>query len=245
MTNREKIIDLLQRHPGLDDDELAKKLSIVRQTVNQECRLLESRGILRRDPDGPKGKIVNYLLDGQKNNMAKAMAVSPRSSSKPPASVDISKAKDSLCLSGRRFRHVCKIEPDRDSDGKVCAYCPHYDNRKDLELHRYGYGPFCKFKIPTDILKSGVYVITLDGQEKYIGECMKLSGRFNINGYGTIYSRNCYKGGQELNCRINHLIYKEVVSGHVIDLWFRQTANYKSEEQKLLNLIKPEWNRKK
>ena len=243
MTNREKIIDLLQRHPGLDDDELAKKLSIVRQTVNQECRLLESRGILQRDPNGPKGKIVNYLLDGPKDSVTETVVVSPRSSSKSPASVDISKAKGSLSLGGRRFRHVCKIEPDRDSDGKVCACYPQprYDNRDGLELHCYGSRSFCKFKIPTHILKSGVYVITLDGQEKYIGECEKLSERFNA-GYGNISPRNCYKGGQQSNCRINNLIYEEVVLGHVIDLWFRQTANYKSEEQKLRDLIKPEWN---
>jgi hypothetical protein len=47
----------------LDDDVLAVRVTASsRQAVNQACRALETRGVLRRGP-GPDGKIVNTLLD--------------------------------------------------------------------------------------------------------------------------------------------------------------------------------------
>ena len=61
MTNAEKIIEILKNTPGLDDDELAEATGIPhRETVNQDCHLLESQGRLIRSR-GPTGKIVNHL----------------------------------------------------------------------------------------------------------------------------------------------------------------------------------------
>lgn len=61
MTNAEKILALLSRNPGLDDDEISSHANIrPRQQVNQICRLLESRGQIKRTR-GPRGKVVNYL----------------------------------------------------------------------------------------------------------------------------------------------------------------------------------------
>jgi len=60
-TNEERIIARLLDRPGLDDDELSKATGISpRQQVNQICRRLESRGLVRREP-GAHGKIVNFL----------------------------------------------------------------------------------------------------------------------------------------------------------------------------------------
>jgi len=60
-TNEERIIARLRDRPGLDDDELSKATGISpRQQVNQICRRLESRGLVRREP-GARGKIVNFL----------------------------------------------------------------------------------------------------------------------------------------------------------------------------------------
>jgi hypothetical protein len=57
----ERILDLLARTPGLDDDQIAQVLSIEpRQTVNQVCRRLAAGGVLVRER-GPGGKIVNRL----------------------------------------------------------------------------------------------------------------------------------------------------------------------------------------
>lgn len=44
----------------MDDDEIAARMGIVRQNVNQICRRLELQGVLRRTV-GPAGKIVNEL----------------------------------------------------------------------------------------------------------------------------------------------------------------------------------------
>lgn len=60
-TNAQKILEVLAARPGLDDDELSLAANIApRQTVNQECHLLQSRGLVLRET-GPRGKIVNYL----------------------------------------------------------------------------------------------------------------------------------------------------------------------------------------
>ena len=60
-TNEQRIMAMLKDRPGLDDDELSKATGISpRQQVNQICRRLESRGLVRRDT-GARGKIVNFL----------------------------------------------------------------------------------------------------------------------------------------------------------------------------------------
>lgn len=62
MTHADRIVELLGRKSGLDDDEISEVLDIrPRQTVNQECRLLERKGLVRRER-GPRGKIVNVLV---------------------------------------------------------------------------------------------------------------------------------------------------------------------------------------
>ena len=62
-TNADKILELLARSPGLDDDEISRLAEISpRQTVNQECRLLAAQGLVRREKE-PGRKIVNYLVD--------------------------------------------------------------------------------------------------------------------------------------------------------------------------------------
>jgi len=62
-TNTDRVIETLQRWPGLDDDQLAHQANIrPRQQVNQICRHLESLGKLRRSM-GPENKTVNTLID--------------------------------------------------------------------------------------------------------------------------------------------------------------------------------------
>ena len=63
MTNAERIIALLRKSPGLDDDELSSHTGIrPRQQINQICRRLEAQGLIRR-VTGPRGKVVNLLVD--------------------------------------------------------------------------------------------------------------------------------------------------------------------------------------
>jgi len=61
-TNLEKVAEAIRQHSGRDDDELSRITGIrPRQTVNQEARLLENRGLVRRET-GPRDKIVNNWI---------------------------------------------------------------------------------------------------------------------------------------------------------------------------------------
>ena len=147
-------------------------------------------------------------------------------------------------IAGYEFEHICDIELLRDTDGSVLGFMPQdrYNNARNLPLNRYGVGPFCKFKISNRFRASGVYVFVIAGEVRYVGECANLSGRFNV-GYGNISPKNCFKGGQETNCRLNNLIYTVVQAGQRISLWFFQTAAYKSVEAALRSALNPPWNR--
>ena len=149
-----------------------------------------------------------------------------------------------LVLARHDFIHVCDIVPARNEDGSIRLIMPQarYRNIRNLPMNNYGAGPFCKFTIGNEFRKSGVYVLTVDGQVRYVGECANLSTRFNM-GYGNISPKNCFKGGQETNCRLNNLIWATANAGHRIALWFLHTADYKSIEASLRASLKPVWNR--
>lgn len=61
-TDTERIIDILRRSSGLDDEELARQAGVEPRQVELICRYLEILGRLRRRP-GPQGKIINILID--------------------------------------------------------------------------------------------------------------------------------------------------------------------------------------
>ena len=142
------------------------------------------------------------------------------------------------------FSHVCTIEADLDAEGQLITHMPQdrYAKAAITPLNRYGNGPFVKFSIPRHHRDSGVYVLTLDRQLRYVGEAADLSARYNA-GYGNISPKNCYAGGQQTNCRLNNLIYQALSDGSVIDLWFHPTSDYKALELQLRRELAPEWNR--
>lgn len=76
----------------------------------------------------------------------------------------------------------------------------------------------------------------------YIGECQNLSKRFNDGGYGTIHPRNCFKGGQSTNCRINALILGVAKQGCKIDLWFHASSDRYDVERRPILQLRPRWN---
>jgi hypothetical protein len=59
----DRILRILQTasHP-MDDDELAARIGVIRQAVNQACHRLDAQGSLRRYV-GPNNKIVNQVID--------------------------------------------------------------------------------------------------------------------------------------------------------------------------------------
>lgn len=142
------------------------------------------------------------------------------------------------------FKFICFIEPSRNDDGTIQEFFPQerYRNVRGLSLNRYGGGPFCKFKIPKNITKPGVYAMATERSVQYIGECENLSQRFNM-GYGNISPRNCFVGGQETNCRLNHLILQEIQKGIRVALWFHQTNEFKKVEAELRTTQAFAWNR--
>jgi hypothetical protein len=147
-------------------------------------------------------------------------------------------------LGDYEFEYVCDIEPLRLTDGSIGQHLPQerYRNARNLPLKKYGAGPFCKFRIPSRFQVSRVYVLTVDGALQYVGECANLSARFNA-GYGNISPKNCFKGGQETNCRLNNLLFTALLVSEHISLWFYQTSDYKLVELALGGTLRLTWNR--
>lgn len=86
MTNRDLIVDFVNRFPGRDDDEISATLRILpRQSVNQICRRLELAGIIERRL-GDSGKISNYPGRNKSESVFLARSV-PTSVDSMPADV--------------------------------------------------------------------------------------------------------------------------------------------------------------
>lgn len=143
-------------------------------------------------------------------------------------------------VEGFDFEFVADIQPLFSADGIINAHMPQsrYANARGDPLNSYGAGPFCKFVIPRTRRQSGVYLIMAGDALKYVGECANLSARFNA-GYGNISPKNCFKGGQETNCRLNNLIYHSTTDGSSLALWFHPTLEFKSVEA----ILRAPWNR--
>jgi len=142
------------------------------------------------------------------------------------------------------FVRVSNIQPERDDIGRLKNFTPHsrYSNLAALPLHEYGAGPFCRFSISSEWKrKEGVYILLVNDLVKYVGECVDLAGRINT-GYGNISPRNCFKGGQPTNCRINNFVLESVKLGYRITLIFHETNERLNVEANLLRELRPEWN---
>jgi hypothetical protein len=72
-------------------------------------------------------------------------------------------------------------------------------------------------------------------------ETANLTKRFN-HGYGNISPKNCYRGGQATNCKLNNLVFWAAIKGETITLWFCRTQEYKECERSILSKFKPPWN---
>jgi hypothetical protein len=149
-----------------------------------------------------------------------------------------------LRVEGYEFDLIGELAPVRTGDGTLQAFLPQsrYRNAATVPLNRYGAGPFCKFVIPRNYKTAGVYLMVGANRIRYVGECANLSARFNM-GYGNISPRNCFKGGQETNCRVNSLIYNWASAGRELELWFYPTGDYKAVEAELRTKLQPDWNR--
>lgn len=145
------------------------------------------------------------------------------------------------------FKFVETIEPKTTELGGIWKESPQsrYKNKKELVLHEYGDREFCKFKLHNAKEISGVYAWILEGESMpiYIGETNNFKKRFNM-GYGTISPRNCYKGGQKTNCKMNKVVLEKYIEGKRIQIYFYATNDYKKVELELLNTINTPYNTK-
>ena len=134
-------------------------------------------------------------------------------------------------IEGHLFEQVGIIEPQRSRDGRIIEEMPQsrYRNGDRLSLNNYGHGPLCRFRVARGRRESGVYIIASGEAALYVGECQNLENRYGSNGYGGISPRNCFRGGQETNCRINTLILKATIRGAELDFWFHPVAGEKAE----------------
>lgn len=148
-------------------------------------------------------------------------------------------------LHGYEFKYIDTIEPMCDSNGTIIEYMPQKQsmNINNLSLHQHGKGPFCKFKFD-GTYDSGVYLWVIDDEIIYIGETINLNQRFSANGYGQIYSQNCYYGGQITNCKMNHVVLEKYKKGEKIKIYFYKTDNHKQVEEELLRNIVTKYNSK-
>lgn len=153
-------------------------------------------------------------------------------------------AEMSLTVSGLPFQYIDEIVPERGGDGRIEALTPQqrYERANSTFVHRYGWGPFCEFSIAGDWNEAGVYAIYSADEVKYIGETQNVRKRFD-QGYGSIYPRNCFEGGQQTNCRINSLIREATTRGESVFLFGLETESRKIVEEQLIKEIAPPWNR--
>lgn len=141
------------------------------------------------------------------------------------------------------FQLISEIIPECDDDGNVKELYPQerYKKKDEYGLHKYGNGPFCKFKIAKSS-DTGVYAFFQDNKIVYFGECENLGSRLST-GYGNISPKNCYEGGQQTNCRINNLIFLSARQKKKVTLYFYGTNRRKLIEKELIELFRPIWNK--
>lgn len=65
----------------------------------------------------------------------------------------------------RHFELLGRVEPERDDKGAFVEFLPQdrYEKATTTQLHKYGAGPFCRFRIGRGRKDAGLYVLTVDG----------------------------------------------------------------------------------
>lgn len=241
----QRILDYLRdiAPKGASDTQIRAKLKVgYHQQVNQACnRLVEHGKIDRKKSQGVYQNCFRLQpepIAAHDGNFEPPPRVPRATSSPAPQDGPIS-----VSVLGHVFRIIGELNP-RAPDGTLPAYYPQpqYLNAHNLPLNQYGDGAFCRFRIPLK-LGRGVYVITLNRTPVYVGETVALSTRFNT-GYGQISPRNCFRNGQETNCRINKKVLEAVMNRKCVELWFLDTDDHKGIEAELLRQPMWPWNRR-
>ena len=144
------------------------------------------------------------------------------------------------------FEFVDSVSVEQNEAGVVDIKMPQsrYEKSDEYPVHQYGWGPFCTFSVDTlEYAQSGgVYVFAADYEIKYVGETVDIHNRIQ-SGYKNISPKNCFKGGQQTNCRINHLVLETVRNGGQVSFWVEETEDRKRRETELVEQCDPPWNK--
>ena len=151
---------------------------------------------------------------------------------------------EALSLGGVGFHFVAEIRPAADANGLPVEERPHlrFDNARGLPLNRHGDGPFCRFSVSGLPEGPGVYAVTVARGLAYVGIANDLRERWSARGYARIHPRNCFRGGQSTNCKVNRAILTAARGGRPILLWIHETASPRSVEERLIRRLEPPWN---
>ena len=149
-----------------------------------------------------------------------------------------------LTLGGQTFQHVTHISPEAGPDSKPMEYMPQQDYyaAASTPLNRHGSGPFCRFAVAGLPAAPGVYAVTVAQKLVYVGIATDLKRRWGSSGYAQIQPKNCFRGGQSTNCKMNHAILLAARDGLAIRLWIHRTENPRPIEKRLIAELSPPWN---
>jgi len=149
-------------------------------------------------------------------------------------------------LDGYEFSRASAINADRDANGSLVLDVPHqrFANLRGLPLNANGLGPFIRVRVAGLPPRPGVYAVVRGPNEVlYIGRAQdSIAARWGATGYAVIYPRNCFRGGQSTNCRINNLIRLELENGAELSLWTYTTPECVAMERQLIARLQPAWN---
>jgi len=144
-------------------------------------------------------------------------------------------------ISDLSFERVGSLRLRRGRDGRALEYT--YQLSEVVKLNRHAAGPFCDFELVEATRVAGVYVLIVDDEPKYVGECESLESRFGPQGYGHVSARNCHIDGQATNCKINTAVLLAAQDQDRVGVWFLPAAaDRKSIESRLIRGLTPPWN---
>lgn len=157
---------------------------------------------------------------------------------------------------GYEFETVSRLVPDRTDGGVVAVSVPQreYDANEERSVHPDGWGPFCRFELPSDrASRPGVYLVTVDDEAVYVGEASDVGERFT-DGYGDVAPADCFEGGDRRACRVNTAVFHAVRAGRDVHVHVHSTADFEGGDEEnaalrriirgdLLSAFDAAWNR--